>query len=458
MKMKLFEDKIFYQKLFQLTIPIAFQSLMLAMVAAADAFMLGRLEQNAMSAVSLATQIQFMQNMILFSTVTAAGILGAQYWGKKDEKTINEIFGITLKISGAASILFFIGCVFFPRYLMLIFTNEEVLIEIGIQYLKIAGWSYLLTGISQCYLAIMKVSEHASMTAKISSGAVIINIVLNAVFIFGLLGMPSMGVKGAALATLIARVVELIWAIWASGRPGYVPLSWKSIFYKNKLLQKDFAKCFWPLLGANLLWGTGFTSYSAFMGHMGTDAAAANSVCAVIRDLICCLNNGLASGGGILVGNQLGAGDLKKGKLYGDRLVILAFLCGGISSVFMFLLTPVVLNFVKMTPQATSYLFQMMLVMSVYIIGRAVNTILINGIFSAGGDTLFDVYSLAVTMWGFAVPLAAIGTFWLHWPVWVVYACTCLDEVGKIPWVIIHYRKYKWVRDLTRENGALRNE
>ena len=456
--MKLFEDKIFYQKLFQLTIPIAFQSLMLAMVAAADAFMLGRLEQNAMSAVSLATQIQFMQNMILFSTVTAAGILGAQYWGKKDEKTINEIFGITLKISGAASILFFIGCVFFPRYLMLIFTNEEVLIEIGIQYLKIAGWSYLLTGISQTYLVIMKVSEHASMTAKISSGAVIINIVLNAVFIFGLLGMPSMGVKGAALATLLARVVELIWAIWASGRPGYVPLSWKSIFYKNKLLQKDFAKCFWPLLGANLLWGTGFTSYSAFMGHMGTDAAAANSVCAVIRDLICCLNNGLASGGGILVGNQLGAGDLKKGKLYGDRLVILAFLCGGISSVFMFLLTPVVLNFVKMTPQATRYLFQMMLVMSVYIIGRAVNTILINGIFSAGGDTLFDVYSLAVTMWGFAVPLAAIGTFWLHWPVWVVYACTCLDEVGKIPWVIIHYRKYKWVRDLTRENGALRNE
>ncbi|MGN0413620.1 MAG: MATE family efflux transporter, partial [Lachnospiraceae bacterium] len=199
------------------------------------------------------------------------------------------------------------------------------------------------------------------------------------------------------------------------------------------------------------LWGTGFTSYSAFMGHMGTDAAAANSVCAVIRDLICCLNSGLASGGGILVGNQLGAGDLKKGKLYGDRLFILAFLCGGISSVFMFLLTPVVLNFVKMTPQATSYLFQMMLVMSVYIIGRAVNTILINGIFSAGGDTLFDVYSLAVTMWGFAVPLAAIGTFWLHWPVWVVYACTCLDEVGKIPWVIIHYRKYKWVRDLTRE-------
>ena len=451
MKTKFFHDKDFYQKLMQLTLPIAFQSLMLAMVAAADAFMLGRLEQNAMSAVSLATQIQFVQNVIFFSTVGAAAILGAQYWGKGDHKAINEVFGITLRINGITSLLFFIGCFFFPRYLMMIFTNEEVLIQIGIHYLKIASWSYLLTGVSQTYLVIMKVTEHAAMTAKISSCAVVLNIVLNAIFIFGLFGVPAMGVQGAALATLIARVVELLWAMAVFRRPDYITLRWSVVFHVNKLLEKDYAKCLWPLIGAGLLWGVGFTSYSAFMGHMGTDAAAANSVCAVIRDLICCLNSGLASGGGILVGNQLGAGDLEKGKLYGDRVAVLAFICGGVSAVLMFLLTPVVLNSVKMSPQATTYLFQMMLVMSIYMIGRAVNTIIINGIFSAGGDTIFDVYSLAVTMWGMAIPLAAIGTFWLHWPVWVVYACTCLDEVGKIPWVMIHYRKYKWVKDLTRE-------
>ena len=186
------------------------------------------------------------------------------------------------------------------------------------------------------------------------------------------------------------------------------------------------------------------------MGHLGTDATAANSVAAVIRDLVCCLCNGLASGGGILVGNELGAGDLKKGKLYGDRLVKLAFIAGFLSTGVMLLVTPVILRFVKLTAGAQDYLLGMMLIMAFYMIGRAVNTIIINGIFAAGGDTMFDMYSLAVVMWCVAIPLAAAGTFFLDWPVLAVYACTCLDEVGKIPWVLIHYRKNKWVRDLTR--------
>lgn len=186
------------------------------------------------------------------------------------------------------------------------------------------------------------------------------------------------------------------------------------------------------------------------MGHLGTDATAANSVAAVIRDLVCCLCNGLGSGGGILVGNELGAGNLKKAKLYGDRLTKLSFLTGALSTVVMLMLTPALMNFVKLTPGARKYLLGMMLIMAFYMIGRAINTIVINGIFAAGGDTMFDMYSLAVTMWGIAIPLAAAGTFLLDWPVLVVYACTCLDEVGKIPWVMHHYRKNKWVRNLTR--------
>ncbi|MDD7739848.1 MAG: MATE family efflux transporter [Fusicatenibacter sp.] len=451
MKDHMFSDRIFCRKLAQLTVPIALQSLMLALVAAADALMLGSVDQNSMSAVSLATQIQFIQNMILSSYVAATGILGAQYWGKGDKRTVNDIFCMALKRCGITSLLFFAGCVLFPRYLMMIFTNEEVLIEIGIRYLRVAGWSYLLTGVSQCYLAVMKVSEHASKTAIISSGAVILNIILNAVFIFGLFGVPAMGVQGAALATLSARVVELLWCIFCSRKEGYLRPDWSRFLKRNALLSSDFRKCALPLLGASLFWGIGFTSYTAFMGHMGTDAAAANSVASVVRDLICCLCNGISSGGGILVGNELGAGNLKRGKLYGDRLVKLAFLCGFLSTGIMLLVTPAVIHFVKLTDKAGSYLIGMMIIMAVYMIGRAVNTIIINGIFAAGGDTLFDMYSLAVCMWGIAVPLAAAETFLFHWPVLVVYACTCLDEVGKIPWVMIHYKKYAWVKDLTRE-------
>lgn len=451
MKRRSWKDPEFYQKLVHLTVPISLQSLMLAAVAAGDAIMLGRIAQDSMAAVSLATQVQFVQNIILMSLTAAGSILGAQYWGKKDIGAIQQIFCMMLRWSSLVSFLFFVGCVGFPQYLMMAFTHEPALLEIGAGYLRIAGWSYLLTGISQCYLTVMKVTDHASGSAWISSGAVVINIALNAVFIFGLLGAPAMDYRGAALATLCARVIELVLCVVFSCREGYVRPRWRRLFQRNKALGQDFRKCCLPLLGGGLFWGVGFTSYTAVMGHMGGDAAAANSVAAVVRDLICCLNNGVGSAGGIMVGNELGAGNLEKGKLYGIRLAKISFVIGLFSTAVVLLCTPLVVRYMTMTDTARQYLTGMMVIMSVYMIGRSANTVIINGIFGAGGDTLFDMYSLAVCMWGLAIPLAVVGAFVLNWPVLAVYACTCLDEVGKIPWVLAHFKKYKWVKDLTRD-------
>ncbi|MDO4483340.1 MAG: MATE family efflux transporter [Clostridia bacterium] len=323
--------------------------------------------------------------------------------------------------------------------------------EIGQVYLRIAGFSYLLTGITQPMMTVIKATDHPKQTAKISSCTVLLNIILNAVLIFGLFGVPRMGVAGAAIATLISRVFELVWVLATLRKPGYVSLPLNKLLERNRLLSRDFFKTMYPLVGAGLFWGVGFVSYSAFMGHMGTDAVAANSVASVVRDIICCLCDGLAGGGGVLVGNELGAGHLETGRLYGNRTTILAYIIGFVSTLLMLALTPLVVSVVRLTPAASDYLYGMMCIMAFYMIGRAVNTVVINGIFAAGGDTLFDMYSLAVTMWGIAVPLAALGTFVFHWPPLLVYAFTCLDEVGKIPWVMIHYRKYKWVKDLTRE-------
>lgn len=450
--MKKFDfDKGFYSRLVALTLPLAFQKLMLASVAVADAFMLGSLNQDAMAAVSLATQIQFIQNMIMGSVIATAAILGAQYWGKGDKKTVDDVFCISLRLCVIVSIVFFAGCVFLPKSLMLIFTNETVLIDNGIRYLRIAGWSYLLTGISQSYLNIMKVTDHAKETAIVSSGAVIINIIFNAFLIFGLMGLPAFGIEGAAYATLISRIIELGAVIFLSYKKTYIHPTLKGLVSHNKILGADYRKCALPILGASLFWGVGFTSYTAFMGHLGIAAAAANSVAAVVRDLICCACDGICNAGGIIVGNELGSGDLKRGKLYGERLMRISFVIGIISTIVMLLLTPLVINLVKLTPEARQLLIGMMVIMAVYMIGRSFNAIVINGVFSAGGDTLFDMYSLAVTMWGIAVPLAAAGTFIFGWHPLIIYACTCLDEVGKIPWVIIHFKKYKWVKDLTKE-------
>lgn len=449
--MKHISDKEFYQKLFRITLPIALQQLMLAAVAAGDAVMLGRVEQNAMAAVSLATQVQFIQNMMIMAFTSAGSILGAQYFGKGDMDAMDRIFIMILRVSAAISAIFAAACMIVPGALMSIFTNDPELVAIGCGYLRIAGWSYLLTGISQCYLTMMKVTDHVPRSAWISSGAVVFNIILNAVFIFGLFGVPAMGARGAALATLLARVIELVWAVVSSYQKGFLRPKFALIFERDRLLASDFRKCALPLLGGSLFWGVGFTMYTAIVGHMGADAAAANSVAAVIRDLNCCLCNGVAGAAGIMVGNELGAGRLERGKRYGGKLARLSFVIGFLNTGVILVLTPFITNAVILTETARSYLTGMLVIAAFYMIGRASNTVIINGVFAAGGDTLFDVYSLAVTMWCFALPVAAAGAFFFHWPVYAVYACTCLDEVGKIPWVLYHYKKYKWVRDLTRE-------
>ena len=285
----------------------------------------------------------------------------------------------------------------------------------------------------------------------ISSGTVVLNVLLNAVFIFGLLGAPAMQARGAALATTISRVAELACCIAISRSGSYVRPAWRRFFSTSRQLTRDFVRQCLPLMGGSLFWGVGFTSYTAIMGHMGVDAAAANSVAAVVRDLICCACNGVGSAAGIMVGNELGAGNLELGKAYGIKLKNLSWVIGFASTALVLAITPLIVRFVILSETAQSYLTGMMVIMAIYMIGRCVNTVTINGVLDGGGDTVFDMYSLAVCMWGIAIPLALLGAFVFNWHVLLVYACTCLDEVGKIPWVMHRFRRYKWVQNLTKE-------
>lgn len=259
-----------------------------------------------------------------------------------------------------------------------------------------------------------------------------------------------MQAKGAALATTISRIIELALCVAVSARASYIRPALDRFTKLPRQLRTDFIKQCLPLMGGSLCWGIGFTSYTAIMGHMGTDAAAANSVAAVVRDLICCMCNGIGSAAGIMVGNELGAGRLERGKAYGIRLKNISYVIGLLSTALVLAVTPLVVRMVILTDQARSYLTGMMVIMAFYMIGRCVNTVTINGVLDGGGDTIFDMYSLIVCMWLIAIPLALAGAFVLHWSPLAVYACTCLDEVGKIPWVMIRLRKYKWVQDLTR--------
>lgn len=442
----------FTKKLLSIVLPITFGQFMLAVVSASDALMLGLLSQDALSAVSLAGQISFVESLFLAAMSIGLSMLASQYWGKGDRAAVERIFAYVMKITAIISFVFFIASLFIPSTLMKIFTKEEVLIQNGITYLKNVSLSFLLTGISQIYIAILKNSGKAIKVSIISFVSVMTNIILNAILIFGLFGLPKLGIAGAAIATVISKIIELIWCILESNRFNSIKLKLKNLINDDTILKKDFWKYSSPILGNQISWGVGFTMYSVIMGHLGSDAVAANSIASTIKGLVVCFCVGLSNGGAIMIGNELGAARLERAKDYGRRLERIAIIYGVIAGLIMISLIPIILKFTELSDVATHYLKWMILISSLYMVGKSVNTLTISGIFAAGGDSKFGFICDTITMWCFSVPLGFITAFILKLPVLAVYTIINLDEIVKLPAVYKHYKKYNWVKDLTNHN------
>lgn len=429
--------------------PIAFQQFMLALVSASDALMLGMISQNSLSAVSLAGQVTFIHSLLLEAMTIGLSLLAAQYWGKGDIPAVERIFAYVMKITTLISLLFTLSALLIPGLLMKIFTNDPVLIRGGSVYLRVIAVSYLLTGISQMYLCILKNSGRAGKSSMISATSVIINIFINAVLIYGLFGIPRMEIAGAALATVTARVIEVVWCVCETSRKDQVKLRAKYLLRNDIILRRDFWKYTTPVICNEIVWGTGFSMYSVIMGHLGTDAVAANSIANIVKNLAACFCMGLGNGGGIMVGNELGAGKPDTAREYGGRLCRLAVASGIVSGLILLACSPLILRVANLSTVSREYLQGMLLICAYYMIGRSVNGVTISGIFCAGGDSRFGLYCDCITMWCIIVPLGLIAAFILKLPVLAVYFVVSLDEFVKIPAVYRNYKKYRWVRDLT---------
>lgn len=445
------EKSRFYKNLCAIVLPIACQNLMSALVSASDALMLGMQSQEALSAVSLATQIQFVLSLFYAALTIGATILAAQYWGKGDKESVEHILAHATKISFFISMIFFAAAFFCPMLLMKIFTNDVNLIQSGADYLHTVSWSYILAAISQIYLCIMKNSGRTLKSTIYSITSMVLNIVLNSILIFGLLGIPAQGIVGAARATVIARVVELLLVLWENRKKDVVRLKWRNLLHTERLLVKDFWTYTNPVLGNELVWGCGFTMFTVIMGHLGSDAVAANSYANIVKNLISCFCMGIATGAGIIIGNELGSGHLEKAKRDGARLCRLSILSGIISGVIILLLIPFILGHVgNLTETAQEYLRVMLFICAYYMIGKSVNSTVVAGIFCAGGDTKFGLICDMITMWLVITPIGLLAAFVLKVPVLWVYFLLNLDELVKIPAVYRHYKKYQWVKNLTR--------
>ena len=435
------------KEIVRLALPIALQQFMTALVGACDAIMLGKLSQDAMSAVSLATQVTFVFNLFMFAFMAGENMFVAQYYGKGDYTGISQVFSLVTKICGCIAVVFLAGTLFFPEQLMRILTNEKTLIVLGSEYLRVIGISYVFSGIAQTFLAIMKNCGAVNMSTLINGVMVILNIALNAVFIFGLSGFPKMGIKGAALATVLATVVQFLWSV------GYVLCRIRAVKFSLRSCEKKLFGRFWqkavPLLINNLAWGIGFSMYSVIMGHLGTDAVAANGIANISKNLVACFCLGLGNAGSIIVGNRLGADRLQEAKEAGVTLTRSAIIAGIVSGLVLIASSPFITKMVDLTPTARGYLQKMLLISSYYIAGKSVNCMTIGGIFAAGGDSKFGMLCDSVTLWCIIVPLGCICAFILKLPVMVVYFVLNLDEIIKLPVVYKHYKKYKWIKNLT---------
>lgn len=447
------DSKQFYRKVFSLTFPIAIQNLINVAVTSADVVMTGMVGEIALSSVSLAGQIQFVLTLFYFGISSGASVLAAQYWGKRDVRAIEQVLAISLRFALTFGLLFCCAALIFPDKIMMIFSGDAPVIEQGAAYLRVVGVSYILSSFSTIYLNILRTMERVVIAAVTYFISLLVNIAVNGVLIFGLFGFPALGVVGAAIGTIIARLVEVGITCWyAHYKVQDVHLKLSELFgHVNRELFRDFLKYSFPVTINELLWGAGTATVAVVIGHMGVSVVAANSVAQVMRQLAMVVALGVASAAGVILGQCIGAEQFEKAKIYAKKLIRISVVAGACGSVIILLARPILLNSFSLSEQASQYLSMMLFVMVYFNLAQSYNTVMIVGIYRSGGDIRFGLYLDAGALWGFAIPLGALTAFVFQWDVIPVYMLLLSDELIKLPFTTWRYKKRYWLRNITRD-------
>ena len=443
-------NKLIYRNIWIVAFPIILQNVLDAAVNSVDVLMLNSVGQSAISAASLANSMVSIFFMFLYGIGTGIAMLAAQYYGKGDYKTIEIVEGIGLKFAALVAVIGMVLCLTIPGTLMNIYTSDKELIELGRVYLMFISPGLLFWAVSAVYTSILRCIGKVSTSTILEAVALISNVILNAIFIYGFFGVPKLGVVGVAVATSLSRLIQLIGCIIVSLRRPGVSLTFRTMFERHRLLEKDFFNMALPAIGNDMVWGLAFSAYSGILGHMESDAIAAYSIVNVIRNLGCVMCYGIGAAAGIIVGQILGKGDREEAIKTSRILLRLAVITGILGGLIVLALIPFTLKTASLNQTALNYLNFMLLINTYYISGTSVNTCLIGGIFRAGGDSKFGLICDTIDMWVYAIPLSLIAAFVLKLPVKLVYFLMCTDEFVKWPWVFKYFYSFKWARDITR--------
>lgn len=447
-------NKAIYRNIWIVAFPIILQNVLDAAVNSVDVLMLNSVGQSAISSASLANSMVSIFFMFLYGIGTGIAMLAAQYYGKGDYKTIEIVEGIGLKFAIIVAIIGMVLCLTIPDVLMNIYTSDKELIELGSRYLMFISPGLLFWAVSAVYTSILRCIGKVSTSTVLEAVALISNVILNAIFIYGLFGIPKLGVIGVAVATSLSRLIQLFGCIIVSMRGPGVSLTFRTMFERHRLLEKDFFSMALPAIGNDMIWGLAFSAYSGILGHMESDAVAAYSIVNVIRNLGCVMCYGIGAAAGIIVGQILGRGDRDEAIKTSHILLRLAVITGIFGGIVVLVIIPFAIRTASLTPNALDYLKFMLFINTYYITGTSVNTCLIGGIFRAGGDSKFGFICDTIDMWVYSIPLCLIAAFVLKLPVKVVYFLMCTDEFVKWPWVFKHFYSHKWARNITRNKES----
>lgn len=451
---RMLHDKTFYRTFAILTLSLALQNLLTYSVNLADNIMLGRFSQDALSGASLCNQLQFFLQMLVQGVGEGVVVLGARYWGKKDLKPIPDIIGAGLRFGVSIAAVLFVLALLFPTQIIRLMTNDPVIMEQAVQYLQIICFTYVIFALTNMLTASLRSIGIVKIGYIISASTLCINICLNYVLIYGHFGAPALGVRGAAIATLVSRTVELLIVIWfLKFREHTLRLNWRKLLFIDTSYIRDYIHVSLPMLVTQTMWGASSIIQTAILGNMENAAMVvpANSISVLVFQILSVVGYGAASAAAIMTGRTLGEGHKERIDQTAFTFQIMFCIIGVFTGLIILLSRgPVLQIYNTLSPEAAELTRQFIIVLAITSVGTCYQMAADCGILRAGGDTRFAMWNNIVFVWLICLPCAALSAFVFHFSPVVVFFCLKMEQLGKCPVIFLRVRSKKWIKQITR--------
>lgn len=450
-----FSDRKFFKTLIRLAVPIILQNLITASMNLLDVAMVGQLGETAVASVGLANQAFFILTLLMFGISTGSAIFTAQYWGKQDVANIRRILGLCVTLAASAAVIFTVIAQFFPRQFLSIYTNDAQVIARGSDYLRLVSFGYLTTAISYSFASVLRSTEEVRLPMFVSILAIIFKTLLSYLLIFGHLGLPEMGILGAATGTIIARLFECVLLIFLAYRRKTAAAATLAELngFKGGLFRR-YIRTALPVAFNEFAWSIGISTINLVYARIGTEAIAAVNIVSSIEMLAFVIFLALSDSTGIMIGNRIGAGEENAAFDYGRRSLIIGFVLGLVVGAVLILSRNEIIKLYNISELSRSYVSNVLIASGSTLWTRILNVLIIVGILRAGGDTRFGMLLDISSVWVIGVPLALIGGFLLHLPVYYVYPMAVSENLVKMAIGLWRFSTRRWINNLVRPAEA----